>query len=59
MSERWVMCSLCRGTGLLEFTLGNGLEVQACPRCEGTGMSGDANDYMKREYEKDRINEEG
>jgi DnaJ-class molecular chaperone len=43
MSERYGLCRTCKGCG-------NYYDFPYCPTCNGTGFSGDAQDYIDPTY---------
>ena len=53
MSERYGNCRLCRGAGKYQVFKEGGVSATECPQCDGTGHSGDATDYLRRESAKD------
>lgn len=53
MSEDYGACGLCGGRGKVKDPILCILDT--CPRCDGTGKSGDATDYSTRELKKHPI----
>lgn len=47
MGERYSFCKLCNGTGGVKDPVLH--RIEECPRCDGSGKSGDAIDLIEEE----------
>lgn len=55
MSERYSACRLCRGEGkyLYKDDIRLTRQLVTCPRCDGTGYSGDAVEFYQEQTKED------
>lgn len=55
MSERYGVCTLCRGQGvILNVSRAIDYVEDACPRCNGSGDSGDSIEFLRKELNLDK-----